>query len=345
MTLPLVSVILPFYRNPLVREAVESILGQTYPEFELIAIDDCSGNGVADLLKDISDPRFRLVVRETNGGENATRNHGISLARGKYVAFQDHDDISYPTRMETQVGFLEAYPYILGCGTACHYGEQKIPHNPPIDSRLLRWEMIFNNHVMFPTVMARTEVARKHPFGDMVATDDYRWLHEIMAEGSFVNLPELLFHYRMQPTSLSRERADTQLANQDICRGLFAADAGVACDADEIRLLRWLGTPLGGSWPSTSHLDAAATLLERLVSAFLAHSPGNASPIVDSGLGRLRFATTVSAGFGLDAFRPFQRFRISQGRSVRVAEIKLLSKCIMGGLGLAGNRTFQESAS
>ena len=114
MNSPAVSVVLPFYRNPLVREAVDSILSQTFRDFELIALDDCSGNGVADLLADIRDPRLRLVRRERNGGENATRNHGIELARGRYIAFQDHDDISYPSRLETQVRFLDAHPAVLG---------------------------------------------------------------------------------------------------------------------------------------------------------------------------------------------------------------------------------------
>jgi glycosyltransferase involved in cell wall biosynthesis len=336
MRSPAISVILPFFRNPLVVEAVDSILAQTFPNFELVAIDDCSGNGVADLLKDISDPRFRLVIRETNGGENATRNHGIGLARGKYIAFQDHDDISFPTRLKIQFDFLERNPDILGCGTACLYGEEKALHSPPVDPRLLRWEMIFNNHVMFPTVMARTEVARRHPFGDMVATDDYRWLHQIMLEGEFVNLPDVLFHYRMQPTSLSRERADTQLANLDICRALFAADAGVECHEEEIRLLRWLGTPIGESWPSVSQLEAAASLLGRLVPHFQARYPGDGTAIAESAARRLRYATTVSADKGLAAFRTYLRFCRSLG--VFPSDPKLLAKCLLGGMRRMGRR-------
>jgi glycosyltransferase involved in cell wall biosynthesis len=336
MRSPAITVILPFFRNPLVVEAVDSILSQTFRDFELIAIDDCSGNGVADLLKDISDSRFRLLIREANGGENATRNHGIGLARGKYIAFQDHDDISYPARLETQFRFLEGNPGILGCGTACHYGEDKVLHAPPTDPRLLRWEMIFNNHVMFPTVMARTEVARRHPFGDMVATDDYRWLHEILREGEFVNLPDVVFHYRMQPTSLSRERADTQLANLDICRARFASDAGVECDESEIRLLRWLGTPIGESWPSVSDLEAAASLLGRLVPRFQVRYPGDGKAIVESAVRRQRYATTVSADKGLPAFRAYRRLCRSLG--VSQSDPKLLAKCLLGELRGVGRR-------
>jgi glycosyltransferase involved in cell wall biosynthesis len=322
-----------------VREAVDSILAQTFQDFELIAIDDCSDNGVADLLADIADPRLRLVRRKNNGGENATRNHGIELARGRYIAFQDHDDISYPTRMATQVRFLDENPAILGCGTACHYGETKVVHTSPTDPRQLRWEMIFNNHVMFPTVMTRLEVARKHPFGDMVATDDYRWLFEVMAEGDFVNLPEIVFHYRMQPTSLSRERAETQLANLDICRARFARDVGVECDEREIRLLRWLGTPREEAWPSVADLDAAADLLLRLVRAFLDRHPGESAPMKASALGRMRYATTVSATYGWSASLAYRRLRKSLADRPGVDELKLLAKCLLAGTGLVRGKT------
>jgi glycosyltransferase involved in cell wall biosynthesis len=334
MSSPTVSVILPFFRNPLVAEAVSSILAQTFVDFELIAIDDCSGNGVADLLRGISDPRLRLVEREVNGGENATRNHGISLARGKYVAFQDHDDFSYPGRLAAQVEYLESHPDVLGCGTACHYGDEKVHHTAPEETRELLWSMIFNNHVMFPTVMVRTEVAQRHPFGNMVATDDYRWLFEVLAEGKFANLPEILFHYRMQPTSLSREKAEVQLANLDICRARFAATVGVECGTDEIRLLRWLGTPRQEPWPSVERIDAAGELLRRLVDGFLARHPGAESPIRSSARDRLRFAATVSANLGPRVWRSYRRHRARLGMPFSADEAKLALKCALGGLGL-----------
>jgi len=211
-------------------------------------------------------------------------------------------------------------------------------HVAPPNARQLRWEMIFNNHVMFPTVMTRTEIARRHPFGDMVATDDYRWLFEVMAEGDFVNLPEIVFHYRMQPTSLSRERAEIQLSNLDICRARFARDCGVECDAGEIQLLRWLGTPRGESWPSISDLGAASDLLERLARAFLARHPGDDVPVKNSALMRMRYATTLSTSHGLRAFRAYRRLRRCLGTTADLAEFKLLAKCLLGGAGLVSGR-------
>lgn len=331
---PTVSVVLPFFRNPLVLEAVRSILAQTWTDFELIAIDDCSGNGVADLLRGIDDPRFRLVEREVNGGENATRNHGISLARGRYIAFQDHDDVSYPDRLNVQVDFLERNPSVSGCGAACHYGDEKILHHGPTDERVLWWEMIFNNHVMFPTVMVRTDVARRHPFGDLVATDDYRWLLEVMREGVFVNIPDVVFHYRMQPTSLSNERAAIQMGHLNTFRREFAKEAGLECSPEEVELLQWLGTPRGESWPNVERLRDAADLLGRLVEAFCVRRPGELAPVADSALGRLRYAATVSAGLGLGAWMAWRRLARRLGRSGH--DPRLLGKCLLGALRIRG---------
>lgn len=334
---PVVSVVLPFYRNPLVKEAVRSILAQSFTDFELIAIDDCSGNGVADLLREIDDPRLRLVVREENGGENTTRNHGVSLARGRYIAFQDHDDVSYPDRLARQVAFLEAHPKVAGCGAACHYGDDKRLHEAPTDVRSLWWEMIFNNHVMFPTVMVRGDVARRHPFGDLVATDDYRWLYEILREAEFTNIPDVVFHYRMQPTSLSNARAQIQMAHLDTYRGKFALEAaGVECDEAEIELLRWLGTPRQDPWPSVDRLRDASDLLSRLLDGFLVRHPGPREPVASSAVGRLRFAATVSACHGPSVWTIWRRFARAAGCGG--FDARLLFKTLLVGAGVRAAR-------
>lgn len=328
MTEPTVSVVLPFYRNPLVAEAVRSILDQTFGDFELIAIDDCSGNGVADLLRSIDDPRLRLVIRETNGGENVTRNHGVSLARGRYIAFQDHDDVSYPGRLAAQVAYLDANPTVLGCGTACHYGEELALHGAPLTMGEMWWEMIFNNHVMFPTVMVRTEVARRHPFGDLVATDDYRWLYNVMHEGDFLNIPEVTFHYRMQATSLSLSKAELQLHNLDLYRAKFAEAAGVTCTPDQVRHLRWLGTPRSEAWP-LEDLLAARSLLENLVESFSRLHPQARDLAARGALSRLRFATTVSAAHGTTAWSSWNALRRKLGGPLDAGALKLAAKCLV----------------
>lgn len=329
MNPPIVSVVLPFYKNPLVVEAVRSILAQSLRDIELIAVDDCSGNGVADLLKSIDDPRLKVVVRERNGGVGPARNTGIELARGKYVALQDSDDISYPDRLASQVAFLENHPEIIGCGTFCHYGETKKPHILPDDPRHLRWEMIFNSHVIIPTMMVRRETAIAHPFGELLACEDYIWLYEIMQEGGVVSVPEFLFHYRIQPTSVSKIHSKAQITNGNMCRSKFARDAGTECSAEDIPLLQDLGMPRLDCWESPERLQAAADLLERLVQGFLRTHPGDADVIIASALSRMRFAAWVSARHGLGAYRAWRSLAGRLPGAHPSTDAYLLAKCLI----------------
>ena len=95
---PAVSVVLPVYNCPhYVGGAIESVLAQTFPDFELIVIDDGSQDETPTVLRRYTDPRIRLVTQE-NRGLAATLNRGIELARGRYIARQDQDDIALPER-------------------------------------------------------------------------------------------------------------------------------------------------------------------------------------------------------------------------------------------------------
>lgn len=329
MTQPVVSVVLPFYRNPLVVEAVESILSQTLADLEVIAVDDGSDNGVAELLSTITDPRFHLVVRPSNGGVSAARNDGVRLAKGRYIAFQDSDDISYPTRLERQVEALEANPSLVGCGSACHYGDGKRNHVLPGDAVSLRWEMIFNSHVIFPTVMVRSAVAKENPFPEIPASEDYLWLHQVMRSGDFLNLPEILFHYRMQQTSLSKLKVEAQIANGNRCRSLFAADAGFDCTPRQVELLEWLGWPRHEAWPSVASIEEAADLLGKLAESFVRRHPDRTEFVHSSASARLRYATTISADLGPGAYFAWRALAVSGSRSRHDAS--LLLKCALRG--------------
>ena len=330
MTQPLVSVVLPFYRNPLVVEAVDSILAQTLGDLELIAIDDGSDNGVADLLRGIQDPRFQLIVRPANGGVSAARNDGIRLAKGTYIAFQDSDDISYPNRLERQIEALERNPSLVGCGSACHYGESKAEHGLPSDPRHLRWEMIFNSHVIFPTVVVRADIAKRNEFPGIPASEDYLWLYQVMESGDFTNLPEYLFHYRMQQTSLSKVKEAAQISHGNQCRSLFAAKSGVVCTEREIQLLEWLGWPRHESWPSVRDLREAADLLGRIATGFLRTYPEAGDFVRSSAVSRLRYATTVSANLGPGAYFAWRSLVGALLPDMR-HDPALLAKCLVRG--------------
>ena len=118
--MPRVSVLLPVYntRPEHLREAIDSILAQTFADFELLILNDCSTNtDVEEVVKSYTDPRIVYAVNERNLGISPSRNRLLDMAQGEYLAVMDHDDISLPERFEKQVAFLDAHPDvgIVGC--------------------------------------------------------------------------------------------------------------------------------------------------------------------------------------------------------------------------------------
>ena len=101
-------------------EAIDSILNQTFNNFEFIIIDDASTDDYVKIIKSYDDPRIKLIVNKKNIGQSATLNKGLELARGKYIARMDQDDISMPERLKKQMGFMDEYPKfaVPGCSSS-----------------------------------------------------------------------------------------------------------------------------------------------------------------------------------------------------------------------------------
>ena len=167
MSLPRVSVILPVYNAaPYLAEAIESILNQSFHHFELIAINDGSTDTSGDILNAYSDPRLR-VYHQTNQGLPKTLNRAISLSLGVYLARQDADDISLPTRLEKQVAFLDSHPKVALLGTWTQIiAEDKLTlrqHTHPCSNAELQMRLLFNNlfvHAASPNFTTRRSGGR-----------------------------------------------------------------------------------------------------------------------------------------------------------------------------------------
>jgi glycosyltransferase involved in cell wall biosynthesis len=112
---PPISVIIPTYnRSQLIGRSIKSVLNQTYRNFELIIVDDCSTDNTEEVVASFKDERIRYVRREKNGGEAAARNTGIKAARYDYIAYQDSDDEWFPEKLARQVELLENAPPQIG---------------------------------------------------------------------------------------------------------------------------------------------------------------------------------------------------------------------------------------
>lgn len=122
----IVSVIMPVYntREEFLREAIESILNQTFKEFEFIIIDDASMEKIKAIINSYNDKRIRVLTNENNLGVTKSLNKGLSIARGKYIARMDSDDISFFDRFEKQVNYLESNPKVNILGTYVYDGDK-----------------------------------------------------------------------------------------------------------------------------------------------------------------------------------------------------------------------------
>jgi len=191
--------------------ALDTILTQSFSDFELIAINNGSTDGTGEFLDQIADPRVRVYHQEDKGLA-AALNRGISLARGRYIARQDHDDLADPSRLAKQVAFLDAHPEHGLVGTRAEIWVGDIPsgrfHDHPTEDDILRFDLLFNNPFVHSSVMIRksaldrvggytTDPARQPP-------EDYELWSRIARHYRVANLGERLTVYREVLSSMSR---------------------------------------------------------------------------------------------------------------------------------------------
>ena len=196
-------------------QALDTILKQTFADFELIAINNGSIDGTAAYLDGIADPRVR-VFHQADAGLAAALNRGISLARGRYIARQDHDDLANLSRLEKQVTFLDAHPAhaLVGTRAEIWVGNKRTNrfHDHPTEDEELRFGLLFNNPFVHSSVMIRKaaldEVGSYTIDRSRQPPEDYELWSRIARRYRVANLPERLTVYREVPNSMSREGND-----------------------------------------------------------------------------------------------------------------------------------------
>lgn len=214
-TVPDVSVVLSVRNGGVdLPKAVESILAQTFANFELIAINNGSTDETCSYLNSITDRRVR-VYHQADAGLAAALNRGISLAQGRYIARQDHDDLADASRIAKQVAFLDANPDYALVGTRAEIWVGDKPsgrfHDHPTEDEILRFDLLFNNPFVHSSVMLRTSALERV---GVYTTDpsrqppeDYELWSRISRRYRVANLPERLTVYREVPSSMSRAGA------------------------------------------------------------------------------------------------------------------------------------------
>lgn len=197
---------------PYVKEAIESVLQQTYRDFELLVIDDCSTDDTVDVVRGIEDARIRIVQNEKNVGLAENLNRGMALINTEYVARMDGDDIAEHFWLEREVNILDNHPEIGICsGGFERFGTMKSLVRFPERHEDCMANMLFECSVIVPTF--RMSLYRDHGLrysSEAFPAEDYRFWAECMRVTKVYNVQETLFHYRMHATQICTARREEQ---------------------------------------------------------------------------------------------------------------------------------------
>ncbi len=211
---PLISVLLPTYNcDKYINECMDSILCQTYSNFELLIIDDCSTDNTVNLIQDYKDERIKLTIKEKNSGITDSLNWGINNCKGEYIARMDGDDISLPTRFEEQVAFMEGNQEIVLCGTQYSVlGENKLC-NHPLTHDEIKVKLLSGCYIAHPTVMFRKDFFIENQLKydiESEFSEDYELWSRLVFIGKVANLNRVLLLYRVHQTQTSNVRSTKQ---------------------------------------------------------------------------------------------------------------------------------------
>lgn len=226
---PLVSVVMPAYNaEKFIGESIESILNQTFKDFEFIILDDCSKDGTWEIIQEYAkkDERIVPVKNEKNLNIALNRNKGVEMSKGKYIVWQDADDISKPERIEKLVNYMESHPEVGICGSFI----QSFDEGGDLDIREYgtKDEQLRKCIFMFSPVAQPAAIIRKAAFDivgkyneDFPPAEDIDMSFRIGEHFQFANIPEVLLNYREHPESATHTRIKKSLKSTLAIRKIY----------------------------------------------------------------------------------------------------------------------------
>ncbi len=213
---PKISVIMPAYNSEqFIAEAIDSILKQTFQDFEFIIINDGSTDNTVNIIKSFNDDRIVFINNSENNGIAIALNQGLKIAKGQYIARMDSDDIALPNRFEKQVSYMDKHPDVGVLGTQFEFfgEENRITANT---EELNVLELFGSCNIGHPTVMIRKELFDKFNLrynDEYKYCEDYELWSRMLKVTKIVNLPDVLLRYRWHKNNVSFKEKKIQLKN------------------------------------------------------------------------------------------------------------------------------------
>ncbi len=221
MTQTTLSIVMPAYNAAAyIREAVGSILSQSFRDFELIVVDDGSTDNSMEVVRGFGDKRIRILQNTTNRGIVYSRNRGNAAARGRYLAPFDADDVARADKFEKQLAFLDAHPEYGMIGSWARLIDargrvmrQKWKVNAPPER--IPAILLFRNYFVQSSVVIRREAIPGEGYAEGYdAVEDYRMWAEVARQHKVWNYPAFLLQYRIHQQGITKRESD-QMAGRD----------------------------------------------------------------------------------------------------------------------------------
>lgn len=285
-SIPKVSVIMSVYNGArYLQAAIDSILQQTFNEFEFIIVNDASTDNSLAIICEYakSDRRIRLVENEENIGLTRSLNKGLGIAQGKYIARQDADDVSLPERFEKQVATFEKHPdvVLVSCDMDVIDGHSNFVRRDvrSAESMWVKWLLIFYNHIGgHSQVMFRRETALQLGgyANDFRYSQDYEFWCRLSTAGDIVILPDVLHNQRLHNQRITSQKRTEQLGYAlDQSKVNIHHLIGEEPTTEDVNALRkFWGGKLHGGFPEASAARSLSSLQWDLLKAFLKRNPG-----------------------------------------------------------------------
>lgn len=293
-----VTVLLPVFNGAAtVDAAVQSILCQTFSDFELLVVDDGSTDETPQRLAAHSDERVR-VLRTPNRGVGAALKLGVEQARGEFIARMDADDISAPNRLEREVAALQEHPEVGVVHARVHFMDR---HGRPLEERreearlsdpgdgpvLHRWRLLWRNVVTHSTVMLRRSVLTAHGlnYREGVVCEDYDLWSRLLFVTDFMRLEESLLWYRVHPGSVSahfdeRHVSSLQATRIETLGRILNEPVGEAFGRD-LAMLSGQTVLRPEEYEANTSCHALANLMRRVLKRFVEHFEVGAEHLPD----------------------------------------------------------------
>jgi len=240
---PKVTVLMPVYNGEkYLKESIDSILNQSYSNFEFLIINDGSTDKTDEIINLYTDERIKYINDNANWGLVKRLNFGIKKAKGEYIVRMDDDDISLPDRIATQVAFMDLNPQVGICGTWSRTFGDNIKSwdtKYPIRHSEIKAHFLLSTAISHPTAIFRkaffTEF--KLEFSEEAKHyEDYQLFNNALDHFQFANIPQILFEYRINPTQISSMYSKEQSIGATTVRKQILKKINISPSEEEIKI-------------------------------------------------------------------------------------------------------------